>query len=183
MAIGSLKLGGTRGVIGAKEVQVVTPKGQWLTCNSNMLAAQSAGELLSPATIATSTFAWVKVPTNVTKVLVRARFAINTTVITTSPVVRIVGGYDPSNLVGDDGVVPNTGTVQFLRLDTGTWAGTGVTCTCSVTTNVKDTSYFYSDLTSITGYNVLGADFVGVLVSTAGAITTGTVMEAQLLFL
>jgi len=183
MAIGALKYANVKDSGNAREVAVVVPKGQWLTCNSGALTAQSAGELLSPATIAVATFSWVRIPTNVSKVLVRCRFGIGSAGTVTNPIVRIIGAYEVDYKVPDTGVIPNDGTVQFVNLGGATWA-TGLTLPCTLASCVKDTVYYYSDFSTITPTPTNGCDLIGVLVSTAANFaTTETTAEMQLLFL
>lgn len=180
MAIGALKRANVR----SKEkglVSIAAPKGTWITVNSDARSAQSSGELLAPATIAGATFHWLKVPENVTKVLIRGKYPAGTSVIVTSPIVRPMGAYENGGEISDAGVCPNDGTVPPLRLDNASHSATGLTCTLSVSNDVSDGTFKYGAVTSIAGYSILGADYIGVMVSTAAAITSSAAVEIQVL--
>lgn len=184
MAIGALRSTGTR-TNGNQEVIASATKGVWTVANDDCRTAQSAAMLLSPATITDSTFHWVKVPQGATKVLVRARVPIATTSIGTAPTVRVIGAYENGGTINSDGSMPSDGTVCFARLDAATWAGTALTVWGVVTlatAEYRDASYYYSNVTALAGYALLGADYVGIPVVVASATTATAAVEIQVLF-
>jgi hypothetical protein len=174
---------------GANSVVIAgSAKGTWVTANTDATAtAQTTAQLYAPSSIAgTSKVQWIKVHAGCTRVLVRARMPKNTSAVATSPVIRVYGANMADGaLIASDGTVPTDGTIQFLRLDNAsvTAAGPTVTLTCATTTTMNDATYWYSNVVDLTGYDLLGSDYVGVLVSTSASITGGGAVEVQLLLL
>lgn len=172
MAIGGF-LGANPSVVSGRCVVNASANGDWIVANDDAETAQSATDLLRPAAIDDSVFHWVKVGPNATRVLVRARQAVGATV-TTSPVVRIIGAFGS---IASDGTFADDGTVRFLRLDSADWNATGVTLTLvsSGTGLNRDTSYAYTDVSTLDGYDMKGANYIGIAVETAANVNSGTV--------
>ena len=178
MAIGALVKGGANNDYSA----VVIPsslKGVWTTAHDDSETAQSATELLYPASIDDSGFHWIEVPHCASRVLVRAVMT-KTATVTTSPVVRVVGAY---GTVASDGSFATDGTAQFLRLDNVDANAVGVTLTLvsSGASLLQDATYAYSDPPTLEGYDLRGAKYVGILVETAANLSAGTVPVQVLL--
>lgn len=163
--------------------QVVYPAsagGTWITANDDAETAQAGTDLLRPAAIDDATFHWVKVGSGATRVLVRAKFAV-AAVVTTDPVVRVLAAYGEPDTIG---AFADDGTVKFLRLDNQDANAAGVTLDLitSGASGLRDTTYGYSDPYDLTGFDLKGADYVGIAVETASATDTGTV-AIELLFI
>jgi len=161
-------------------------KGSWVTANRDARTAQAAAVLCAPASVATTTpVDWVKVSVGVTRVLIQARFPKATASVATSPVVRVFGAIVAGGDIAADGTVPQTGTVRIIRLDTVGFATAGQTLTLGVSTtaNSNDSTYWYSNPIDLTGYDIMGSDYVAVFVETAAAITATDVVEIQVLLL
>lgn len=164
-----------------QSVLVASGKGSWIVANDDAETAQSATDLLRPAGIDDDVFHWVKVGTNVTRALVRARMAVGATVAG-NPIVRVIGAYgtpDTSGAFADDG------TVRFLRLDNADANAAGLTLTLasSGTGLMQDGTYAYSDpMPDLTGIDLKGCNYVGVAVEDNADVNSGTV-PIQLLFL
>lgn len=181
MAIGTLLKANVRSA-NQDFVAIAQPKGTWIVCNTDCRTAQTAGMLLNPSSITSASFHWVAVPEGVRTVYVRARYPVATSGITTSPVIRVWGAYRNGGEISAAGVMPSDGSVLTARLDNASWSASGITVTLNVSNDHTDDSYFYSSLTSATGYSVLGADYIGIPVSTASSITASAAVEVQVLF-
>jgi hypothetical protein len=187
MAIGSLIKSNVRSS-GLQNVVVAAPKGQWVTVNDDARTAQGASVLLSPATVTDSVFHWVAVPEGVRKVLVRARMPVGTATVTTSPKVRVWGAFKTQATsgevaIGSDGSFVNDGTIQFVRLDNATVSNAGVTLSLATSSRLVDSTWSYSDVSTLSGYDTQGADYIGVMVDTAAAIVSSAAVEIQVLLL
>jgi len=161
MAIGSLKKANVKNTGNAESVAYVTPKGQWLTVNDDAYTAEVSNTLLKPMTIANSTFHAVQIPPNVNKILVRMLWPLSGLDPTSVPNIRAFGIYtdgQPISVMGTDG----TG-LQFVKLNVVTWVATDLSLSIGTTTSCQDTVWMYSEVASITGYNILGADYLGVM--------------------
>ncbi len=182
MAIGSIKSSNSR-VGTAQETIVGAAKGTWIVANTDARTVTTSGEFAAPATISNANFSWIKVPTGVTKFLLRARMPLATASVTTSPIVKLLGVHTNGNTVSEStGSMPSDGSVVFTRLDSTDSLGSGVTVTLNVT-KTTDASYIYSDVTTLSGYNTLGCDYIGVAVTTASAITASAAVEIMACFL
>lgn len=183
MAIGAYIKASVRVAKGSAIMHQASVRGTWYQANDNLEAAQSAGELLSPASIALSTFHWVRVPDGATRILYRAKSDVAATTVVTSPIVQIWGAY---GIIGEDGSFSTTAGTQalsgtdaaanfarFLRLDGITSGATGVTLTLAVTGVLNDASYRYHEVADLTGVDLKGAEYVGIIVATAGSLTGG----------
>lgn len=152
-------------------------RGTWIVANTNLATAQSATELLRPGTIDDSTFHWIN-RGNATHCIIRARQDSSVSAVTTSPIVRLIGAYGKAN---DDGTMPNDGSVNFLRIDNVSTNATGIVLTLATTNLLEDGSFEYSNPASLAPYDLLGCDYIGMLVETAANITGGTAVGQILL--
>lgn len=185
MPIGAI----TQGSSSSGSMQVVTvasARGNWVVINDDAETAQSATDLLRPAAIDDAVYHWCEVRDGATRCLVRARMAVGATV-TTSPVVRLVGAYGQ---ITSDGSFPNTSAAAvarnplFLRLDSADWNAAGFTLTLvtSGTGLNRDNDFAYTDIMpDLDGYDLKGANYVGIMVETAANVDTGTVLVEILL--
>jgi len=117
-------------------------------------------------------------------ILLRARYAQDTSTVTTSPVIRIFAVYGPD--ATSAGVLSDAGLNPCLRLDTATSTAAGVTITLTTTATddkLRDSTYRYSDVTSLTGYDLKGANYLLVLTETAASISGGANTTVELMAL
>jgi hypothetical protein len=171
---------------GVPKHQLVSCYGQWDIPNTNLKVANSAAELLYPATIATSSngVQWIRRGDLATRVLLRARFTKAATVISASPVVTLWGAYLPDGTTDPTaGNWATDGTVKFMRLDNVSPAAAGLTLTLVALGSGLhvDASYGYSDIPSLTGYDLMGCNWWTVLCGTAAAGTGLTACDCQAL--
>lgn len=185
MPIGTTRGGGVR-TSGIPQSLVGSSLSTVVIANDDARTAQSATDRYNPAAIDDSTFHWVRVPAGTTRVLCRAKCAIATTAVGTSPVVILVGALDTTSGSKTDCANVTDGTVQFLRLDAATWAASGQTLTFNATpttsNSYNDAAYFYSDVISLTATDLQGCEWVGVPVITASATTASTAVIVELIF-
>lgn len=181
----SLIIGGS-GSMHGQLVHQASVRGQWVQVNDDLETADTAN-LLKPWNITRTTFHWAEVPQWATRVLVRARIDLAATTFTTSPVVRMVGAHlrNVDTQTGDNSVKLNqafSGTstdansAAFLRLDAAAANAAGVTLSVASakTTMFIDTAgYIYCDPPDLTGYDVKGSRYVGMMVETAAVVTGG----------
>lgn len=165
-------------------------QGTWVTLHGNLSAtAETAAVLKRPATYAGSLVYPARVHPSTTRVLIRARYKQGTSTVTTSPIVRLYAAYGPdASFTASTGTFLDDGTVQFMRIDTGSSTGAGVTLTLTTTATddkLRDTTYRYSDAYDIAGTDLLGAKWIVALTETAANISGGadTVVELQALAL
>jgi uncharacterized protein YjbI with pentapeptide repeats len=181
---------GSSGLIAtAPVVHIASVRAQWVVINSDLETADTAN-LLSPHNVTRSAFNWIPVPSGATRILYRAK-APAAGAVTTSPVVRLVGafpslpGRDAEVKIKDSGMSTTPGDLnhcEFLRLDNVDANAAGVTLSMSTTTNIIDATFEYSDPADLTGVDLKGATYVGMLVETAGNVAGGAVL-GQVLFL
>lgn len=195
MAIGDLK--GGNGAFTGGFVHTASVRGQWQQVNDDLETAEAAADLLKPWNITRSTFHWCKVPEWATRVLVRGKIDLASTTYTTAPVVRLVGafpfdlstnGLDTIRKSGFSGVATDVNGAEFLRLDAATANATGPTipiAASKTTMFIDSTGYIYTDPIDLTGYDVKGAWYVGLMVETAAVVTGGASngVFGELLFL
>ncbi len=166
MAVGDVRSGNILALNGS--VSYPTSAGStWVTVNDDARTAQSAGDLLEPASIDDSVFHWCK-RNNATRVIVRALDPAGT--LTTSPVVRLILGWGTL-----DGSSPAT-TAKFMRGDNADSNATGFTLTLVslATGQIADADgNIHSDPSTLEGYDLLGCDFFGIAVETAAAFSAG----------
>ena len=163
-------------------------KGNWYVCHANLAAtAATAAEQANPGSVTSTNVTWVKVPDNATRFLLRAKMAVGTTTVTTSPVVKVYAAYPPVELTSSSAAVSWNSSTEFMRVDASTLAAAGTTLTLSATANamIKDSVYIYSDPHSITGTDALGGWYIGVLGTTAGAVSGGadSLIPCEIMFL
>lgn len=145
--------------------------GNWVVACENIegTTAQTAAQLRRPlALTATNSYAIDLVP-GVTRILLRARVPVAAGAVTTSPAVWVYG----MDTRYDEGWVE--GTTNFMRLDNTGGVGGSTSIVCDTTANTgdfKDSVYFYSAVTSLTGIDVLGCKSILVLEATQSAIAT-----------
>lgn len=163
----------------------------WVIAHDDCRTAESSAELLNPLNIATTRFHWVW-RGNTTRVLIRARVDAALSAVATHPIVRIYGAFDNGSnsqfgegLITADGTAPTDGTVRVIRLDSQHTDDAGITLTLPVgttnSTRFKDSNYSYSSVHSITGTDLLGADYFGVVVVTAASVTNGTTIPIEVM--
>lgn len=163
-------------------VHPVSVRGLWQVANSDLETADSATNLLKPHLVTRADVYWLRTPTGATRVLMRGRNDAAATTFTTDPVVRIIGafptkpGREAEVAITDSGFSGTPGDAnhaEFMRLDNADAGATGITLDHSATGNIEDASYEYTDLPDLTGYDLKGATYVGMLVETAAAVTGG----------
>lgn len=177
MAIGTAQKAG--GVAKGAGVQVTVPgsfRSTWIQANDDARTAQST---LDVGGITDSTFKWVEVPYGATRALIRGRTPAATTATGTDPVVRIIGVY--GNLTSN---APADG-VPVMRLDNADADAAGITVTLDDdgTTVLNDDTWDYHNPTTLDGYDLKGAWYVGIQVVTAASITASAAVPIDILFL
>ena len=155
--------------------------GEWVVVHDNLGAVTTGETPLNPMSYSSS---------NVHPLIINqgsivrfiARYVANTTLITTSPTIRVFG----ANTVPDSsGVYPN-GTI-FWRIDANTYTGTSTAVTLALAataqtgTGSDGVSYCYSTPTSHNGDNLHGAKSVIVFHDVQAAISGGTNSTVTLL--
>lgn len=156
----------------------------WVVCHDDLEAtADAASVFLKPWNSAKTSFHWVKVPDNCTRVLVRGKVSAAATTIATAPIVMLVGamGADPStstnNFTGTHptSAQPQPNFAKYIRLDNVDQDAAGVTLTLNVTTNgFEDNTYVYGNPYDLDGFDCKGARYVGLMVLTAASVTGGS---------
>lgn len=146
--------------------------------NASATAATTA-EQINPASVTGTSWHWIKRGEGMTRAYIYARMLKSTTVVTTSPVIKVYGAYPvgsaPTLPDNNSGAIPTDGTWVCKRLDAATAAAGGQTLTLALDaadTQPEDTTYIYSDETSV--IDLQDAPYVLVLHSTAASITNGT---------
>ena len=150
-------------------------RGTWVTVIDDASTAMTSAEQSNPALIAddhATGFRWYKRPKAVTRVNVVARVSIDSDTFTASPAVRIIGLYGDLDESANTLLVPTDSTVRKRRLDAADWNTTSQTLSI-VSANQKDEDYRYSTMSPLAGYDVQGADYIGVMVTTAANIEDG----------
>lgn len=139
-------------------------KGSWVTCVSSASAtAQTAAELIRPGSVTASAIVPIPLGKGTSRVLLRCRYTAAGTV-TTSPIIRVFAAYDNGARLITTTLVDD-GTVRYMIL------ASAQTVTCVAATDVRDTTYSYSVPIVLTGTDMLGADYLIVLVETAASIS------------
>lgn len=161
-----------------KSVAPGSVKSQWILAYDDASTLVTAGTQIIPNTIANSVFHWVRVPENATSMLIRARTPLASTV-TTSPVVKVLGMNLPnagplSSVGAPSNTVTDASYGVFLRLDADTQAAAGITITIVNTASAySDATYNWCDPYSRTPMDLLGSEYVGLVVTTAASISAG----------
>ena len=141
--------------------------GEWVQVHDNASETVQAGSvLLNPRTYSSTTIHPLVVTVG-TRVRLIAEMAVGTTLVTTSPVVRVFGA---DRFPDSSGAYPTNTT--FWRLDNAVFNATGVTLTLAVAGTLQQ------DATSVlsnpsTDWNIYGAKSILVLPETAGAVSGG----------
>jgi hypothetical protein len=159
---------------GPMDVVPVSVKGAWqIANNSASSTAQSSSDLIRPGAVTASSVQAVTLGSRVTRVLLRCRYSA-AGAVTTSPSITVFAAYGPGLC---DTALPDDGTVRYVRL----LSAQAVTCVAA--TDVRDATYSYSDPVSLTGTDLLGADYLIVFISTAASIAGAVdeVIEALLI--
>lgn len=165
---------------------IVTCSGQadgWVTIHndvSSTVTAETAAVLLRPLSATTSSIIPAKILHPVSRVILRLRYPQAVAIATTQPVVRLYSIFGEP--IG--GAFPDDGTVHFMRLDAQAATTAGLTLTVgSNTADLRDTTFCYSNPSSLAGMDLQCGRYVIALVETAGVITTGSgTIQLQALF-
>lgn len=144
-------------------IVIASNKGDWATAHLSASAtAQTAAELIRPGSVSSANVQPLLLGAGVTRVLVRCRYSAAGTV-TTLPVVRLIGVYGKGIINGTS--IPDDGTAKFVIL------ASAQTVTCVPATDVRDTTYSYSAPLSLSGTDLLGANYLMVFIETAASIS------------
>lgn len=149
----------------------------WTQVHTDAEQVNSAAELLNPASVS-SAFVIPAVVTQGTRLRIMARIA-DAAAVTTSPVVRI---YGADQIPNSSGVFPaasaaSNGT-RFHRIDAENFTDVGITVTLAAKAAAQNDGTFWvwsSALPVGTGYDMLGAKAIIVLIETAANVNSGTV--------
>jgi len=155
-------------------VSLASARGSWVTVHANASAtAQTAAELIRPGSVSSSNVVPIKLGPGVTRALFRCRYGAAGTV-TTSPTIRIFAAYGKDLIPST--TIPDDGTLRFVIL------ASAQAVSCVAATDVRDTTCSYSVPLSLSGTDLLGADYLIVFVEVAASITGATpIIEALLL--
>lgn len=144
----------------------------WTQVHTDAEQVNTAGELLNPGSVS-STYVIPAIVSQGTRLRIKARVSL-AAAVTTSPVVRIFGA---DQVPDSSGAFPS-GTI-FHRIDSEneTDAGTTITLAADPVDMMNDgTTYAWSNTLPVsTGWDMLGAKAVIVLVQTAANVNSGTV--------
>ena len=162
MAIGSTAAGRIK-VSHQQLICAGSCRADWQVANSSAATANSAAELLRPATVDDSNVTPITIPEGATRISVRLRYAVATTTCTTAPKAVIVAT--------DTNGVPE----RIDNVDSDA-AGTtlGVADAADPTLVMRDATYFYSDVMTFTLPDLMGNSTLYVLIKTAANYSGGT---------
>lgn len=168
----------------AVPVVSVTARGTWVVVHDDARIANSAAELLNPTSVDDSVCHWIPVDPSAAKITsLRCKVPIATTAVGTSPIVRVYLGW---GTLADSGSAPSDGTFRFERLDNASQTAAGLTLTFDATPTTSDqfndATYFYSTSVFQTPTDLKGANYILVLVETAGACTASAAMPIEACF-
>lgn len=168
----------------AVPVVSVTARGTWVVVHDDARIANSAAELLNPTSVDDSVCHWVRLDRAASKIChLRCKVPIATTAVGTSPVVRVYLGYGALN---EDGSVPTTGGFRVERLDNADPAAEGLTLAFegspSASNQMHDAAWYYSRSVLQEPTDLRGADYLIVLVETAGVCTVSAAMPIEACF-
>lgn len=159
----------TAGLAGSAPSSV---KGVWTTINGDAKTAQSTAELIAPFSITASAVNWVAVPDNATRAVFRVSYASTATTVSTSPVIRVFGLFNPTDITA---APANDGTSVPMRIDNVSPSAGGVTLTCTAAaTDINDGAARKGQPHSLTGMDCMGAKRIAALVETALALSAGS---------
>ena len=161
-------------------------KAQWTTVHGNLSdTAETATVLLRPATYASAFVYPARIHHSATRISIMARYKQATSMVTTTPVVRIYGIWGADTVVNaSTGAIADDGTAIIRRLDNGASNGAGITLTLTTAAaadKMRDTTYRYSDEYDITGVDLRGAKWLLALTETAASISGGADTVVELL--
>ncbi|NBW13388.1 MAG: hypothetical protein EBR82_35810 [Caulobacteraceae bacterium] len=164
-------IAGGNGITYASQVN-----GEWVQVHDDASStAIGSSVLLNPASYSSSVIHPLIVDIG-TKIRFIGEYAVGTSVITTSPTIRVFGADKIPNA---SGVYPS-GTV-FWRLDANTFNAAATTLTLTaVASSQQDATTAYTTPLSNDGYSLLGAKSVLVLHEVAGAISGGATTTIQI---
>lgn len=143
----------------------------WTQVHTDAEQVNSGAELLNPRSVS-SAYVIPAIVSQGTRLRITARTNFAVATITTSPVVRIFGADQAPD---SSGAFPS-GTI-FHRIDAENFNDTGVTLTLSLAASSQnDGTYCWSSQVPVsTGFDMLGAKAVIVLIETAANVNVGTV--------
>jgi len=161
---------------------MVSAKGSWVTANSDLTVAHVTADFQNPQSVDDSSVHWVQVGRAASSLLLRMRYATTVTSIGTAPVVRVYGAWTPNGDAARDiasgfSVTPTDANyAYFMRLDNADNddAVGGLTFTLDHTHDIDDGTTSYSDPPTLTPLDLMGAEWVAVLVQTAAATIGGS---------
>lgn len=150
--------------------------GEWIQVHDNASETVQAGSVLLNPTTYSSVSIHPLTITMGTKLRLMAEMPVGTTLVTTSPTVRVFGADKFPNAAG---VYPANTT--FWRLDANTFTGTATTLTLALAaTSQQDGVSVFSNPTSNDGWNLLGAKSVLVIPEVAASISGGANTTVQI---
>lgn len=144
---------------------------KWTQVHTDAEQVNTSAELRNPRSVS-STYVIPGIVSQGTRLRIMARTNFAVATITTSPVVRIFGA---DQVPDSTGAFPS-GTI-FHRIDAENYNDTGVTVTLSLAASSQnDGTYCWSSQVPVsTGFDMLGAKAVLVLIETAANVDVGTV--------
>lgn len=190
MAIGSI-------VKGSTALTNNTPNGSypgsvlsdWVNVHDSLAATAATSTVLKTLlTNASANTHYCRVPAGATRCLVRARYSIGATAFSTQPLVKLYSifdtQYDKNTGTEAAPAFANDGTVRWMRIDAATIAAAGFQLTVAPSTDSLDTTYGYGDPYDLTGFDLKGGAYLGMLVSQAAVVSGGAgTVWGQVLFL
>lgn len=169
---------------GGVHVLPLSTAGAWVTVHDDARTAQAETDLLNPTAVDDAVCHWVRLDRAASKIChLRCKVPIATTAVGTSPVVRVYLGYGALN---EDGSVPTTGGFRVERLDNADPAAEGLTLAFegspSAGNQMHDAAWYYSRSVLQEPTDLRGADYLIVLVETAGVCTASAAMPIEACF-
>lgn len=165
-------------------------RGKWITANSDLKT--TSGTLSQPHAVATEGAAWIEVPENATRVYIRGRVNLDADIanINANPaVIPICAAGTPDEATNQfSGTAGNANAGQFWRADSANLDADGIDIVLPTasTQGFLDSGGVDGDLTTLDGYDVLGASWLMLFVSSAVGFSSGgtnVTAEGQVLFL
>lgn len=158
----------------AQTMVIASNKGSWTTCHANASAtAQTAPELIRPGAVVSANVIPLEIGAGATRVLLRCRYGA-AGAVTTAPTIRIIAAYGKGLIPGTS--IPDDATVKYMIL------ARAQAVPCVAATDVRDTTWSYSDPLTLTGTDMLGANYLIVFVEIAAVIAgAGNSIEAMVL--
>lgn len=138
----------------------------WIVAVSDATAtAESGAGLLNPSASTAATK--VPIPFGATRVLVRSRFASNVANTTTEPVITIWGTDRNGVPLRLDNIDPNAAGITMVSHDTVASNPIGADFSSSDPVGGNTSTFRYGQVTSLSGYDCLGSQWLYILRSTA----------------